>query len=260
MKLTKYDDANEVLGLLSTDLKRILGEKLVALYLTGSLTYGDFDYGSSDIDFVAVLTSELTAKELEAVKEMHNRIAKQVPYWEKRLEGSYVPQSWFSNVKRPLRKRPYVNAGFVAMLPYGYEWLLNLYILYEYGITLVGQNPKKLIRPIDIKDVREASRKNLIEEWKPKLKEKNPFIHPKYDSSHLQAYAILTMCRIIHGAKVDAVASKREASAWVKRSYKQWSDLIEAAENWKHGIKLYKQEEVKSFIEFVVKELKEQPL
>lgn len=255
MKLTKYKDVNEALALLSANLKKILDNKLVALYLTGSLTYGDFDYGSSDIDFLAVLTQELNNNELLAIKEMHDSIGRQVPYWAKRLEGSYIPQKWLDNIEKPSGKRPYVNAGYVALLPYGDEWLINLYVLYECGITLLGKNPKQLIQPVDIEDVREASRKNLLEEWEPKSKEKNPFIHPKYDSSHLQAYAILTMCRILHRAKIDTVASKREASRWVKKTYKQWASLIKEAENWKHGIKLDKQEEAKAFIKFVVREV-----
>lgn len=256
MKLTKYNDINKVLSLLSADLQKTLGSKLVALYITGSLSYGDFDYGSSDIDFLAVLTQELSDNELQSVKEMHDSIGRQVPYWAKRLEGSYIPQKWLDSIEKPSGKRPYVNAGFVALLPYGDEWLLNLYVLHECGISLLGKNPKQHILPIDIEDVREASRKNLLEEWEPKSKEKNPFTHPKYDSSHLQAYAILTMCRILHRAKVDTVASKREASSWVKETYKHWASLIEEAEHWKHGIKLDKQEEAKAFIKFVVSEVK----
>lgn len=169
MKVTQYPDVNEVLSLLSTQLQEIFGDKLVALYLTGSLSYGDFDYGSSDIDFLAVLSKDLTANELLAIKKMHQEIGKQVPYWAKRLEGSYIPQEWLNNFAKPLKKRPYVNAGYVALLPYGDEWLLNLYVLSECGITLLGKKPQELIKAIDIKDVREASKKNLLNEWKPKL-------------------------------------------------------------------------------------------
>lgn len=256
MKTTGYSDVDEVLHLLSTGLQSILDRGLVALYLTGSLSYGDFDYRSSDIDFLAVLDGRLTKRSLETVKEMHNRIAQAVPYWAKRLEGSYIPQSWLRSIKRPIGKRPYVNAGTVAMLPYGNEWLINLYVLYKCGMPLVGPEPEELIYPIDIKDVREASKRNLLEEWEPKATEPEPFKHPDYDSSHLQAYAILTMCRILHRAKIDNVASKKVASAWVKNNFKQWDSLINEAENWKHGIKLDKQEEAKAFIKFVVNEMK----
>jgi len=51
MKPTKHKDVNQILHLLKTGLINILGKNLVGLYLTGSLTYGDFNRGSSDIDF-----------------------------------------------------------------------------------------------------------------------------------------------------------------------------------------------------------------
>lgn len=255
MKLTKYQEVNQVLELLSASLQEILADKLVALYLIGSLSYGDFDYGSSDIDFLAVLTQELNDVEFEAIKKMHRRIAEKVPYWAKRLEGSYIPQQWLRSTKKPQKKRGYVNAGFVTMLPFENEWLIDLYVMYEYGIILFGKSPKQLMQQVDIRDVRKASKKNLLAEWAPKLKEQNPFVHPKYDRSHLQAYAILTMCRILHLASIETVASKKEASSWVKKTYKQWANLIEEAERWKHGIKLNREEETKSFIKFAIDEI-----
>lgn len=256
MKPTKYEDVNEVLDLLTSNLQKILGKKLVAFYLTGSLTYSDFDYGSSDIDFLVVLTSELTITEIEGIKIMHRMIAKKVPYWEKRLEGSYIPRLWLGRINRPRNKRAYVNAGTVAMLPYGNEWLLNLHALYDYGIPFIGESPKKLIKPIDINDVKKASRKNLFEEWLPKLKEENPFTNPNYDSSHLQAYAILTMCRILYLTCNNKSASKKVAAEWTRKTYKPWSNLIESAESWHHGIKLNKHKEIKEFIKFVADTVK----
>ncbi len=141
------------------------------------------------------------------------------------------------------------------MLPFGNEWFVDLYVTYKYGITLFGKDPKQLIRQVDIKNVRKASKKNLLEEWAPKLKKPNLFTHPRYDSSHLQAYAILTMCRMLHIAKFDNLVSKKEASSWVKMNYKQWASLIEKAERWKQGIKLNKREKTKSFIKFVINEI-----
>lgn len=255
MKRTKYNDVNEVLELLSSNLQIIIGEKLVAVYLTGSLTYGGFNHGSSDIDFLAVLSEELTNDELKTIEIMHMKIAEKVPYWKKRLEGSYIPHQWLNSINKPRKIRPYINAGIMTMLPYGNEWLLNLYALYEHGYALIGDDPKKIIKPIDIIDVKKASKKNLLEEWYPKIKEENPFIDPNYNSSHLQTYAILTLCRILYLARNDSNVSKKVASFWVKNNYHQWRDLIESVENWQHGINLNKQNETKEFIKFVTKDV-----
>jgi hypothetical protein len=67
----------------------------------------------------------------------------------------------------------------------------------------------------------------------------------------------LTLCRILHRAKNDTVASKRVASAWVKKTYgKPWSDLIEKAESWQHGQEMDEVDGLLKFIRFAWWELR----
>ncbi len=47
--MTPYPDVNGVLAPLADDLRAIFSQRLVGVYLTGSLTYADFAFGSSDI-------------------------------------------------------------------------------------------------------------------------------------------------------------------------------------------------------------------
>lgn len=254
--ITAYQDVNNVLALLSENLTEILVDQLVGLYLTGSLTYGDFDRGSSDIDFLAVLTHALSTRQLRQIENMHSRIGKNFPVWEKRIEGSYITKNMLSSTKPPKESRPYINAGKMWDIVYGNEWILNLHVLYECGIALLGPDPKELIESVDMDEVREASKRNLIQEWQPKLKDPLAFKSADYDSNHLQAYAVLTMCRILYSAKNDGVASKRVASAWVKKTYgRPWSDLVKKAEDWQHGKEMNAEEQTRDFIKFTVKEL-----
>lgn len=256
MKLTPYEDVNEILDILREGLMDILGNSLVGLYLTGSLSYGDFDRGSSDIDFLAVLMGPLSEDQLREIEKLHSKIGKEYPEWQKRIEGSYITQEMLSGTKPPTQSRPYVNAGKIWHFVYGYEWILNLHSLYESGITLFGPDPKDIISPIKIEDVRVASQKNLLNEWQTKLEDPTPFKSDDYNSSHLQAYAVLTMCRILYTANNKDVVSKKVAATWTKNTYgKQWRSLIEKAENWKHGKKLNLEGEIKKFIKFVVKEI-----
>jgi len=254
--ITAYQDVNTLLALLSKNLTEILDGQLVGLYLTGSLTYGDFDRGSSDIDFLAVLTHTLSAKQLRLIENIHSHIGKDFPVWKKRIEGSYITKNMLSSTKPPKESRPYVNAGKMWNFVYGNEWILNLYALYEYGIALLGPDPKELIESVSLDEVREASKRNLIQEWQPKLKDPSAFKSADYDSNHLQAYAVLTMCRILYVAKNDGVASKRVASAWVKKTYgRPWSDLVKKAEDWQHGKEMNAEEQIKDFIKFTIKEV-----
>lgn len=253
-KITKYDDVNEVLDLLSTGLQKLLGEDLVGLYLTGSLTYGDFNHGSSDIDFLAVLNSELTNKQLEEIKNLHSSIAEQVPHWAKSLEGSYITKKMLSSAEAPKVERPYVNGGKVSYCAYGSEWVINLYALQECGEVICGKPLNELLPRVTIEQVRVASKKDLINDWLPKIEDPKAFDHPLYDSEHLKNYAVLTMCRILHRAKNDNMASKKVASKWVKETYPQWKDLVEHAEYWEHGKQMGGESEVREFMKFTLSE------
>jgi predicted nucleotidyltransferase len=124
--VTPYDDVNAVLTQLSDGLTALLGEQLLGLYLTGSLTYGDFDHGSSDIDFLAVLSKELSGEQLDAIRTLHARSGEAVPRWAMRLEGSYITKDMLATKNRSERARPYINAGEIHHYRYGNEWTVNL--------------------------------------------------------------------------------------------------------------------------------------
>ena len=247
-QLTPHRDINDILVWLARGLEDILGDQLIGLYLTGSLTYGDFDRGSSDIDYLAVMTRELEPTPRENLERLHSEIGERFPEWRKRIEGSYITKDMLPNVLPPEVGRPYVNQGefWEPDPPYGNEWLLNLHVLRECGIALIGPEPRELFEPVDIADVREASKRDLVDERVPTLDDPHA-----YDDPHVRAYVTLTLCRILHRAANDEVASKREASAWVKATYGQpWRTLVEKAEHWTHGEEMAPAEDVREFIRF----------
>src|SRR4051812_1595326 len=90
-KITPYSDINEILLSVSDNIKNILGQNLIGLYLFGSLSYSDFNPDSSDIDIVAILNKPLAQQELQLIKRFHQRIKDKYPKWADRLECSYTP-------------------------------------------------------------------------------------------------------------------------------------------------------------------------
>jgi hypothetical protein len=249
MAPTPYADIDALLARLTDGAREIAGGRLVALWLTGSLTYGDFDRGSSDIDYLAVVSGPLTQAQRSALAALHAEIGTRWPAWAERIEGSWIPAAWLDRVEPPGEGRPYVNGGafWRPDPPYGNEWLINLHAVRETGVALVGPAPAELIPPLDIADVRRASARDLREEWVPKLGDPAFF-----ESSHHQAYVILTICRILHRAENDEVASKQVAAAWVRASYPEpWiAGLVDRAEHWRHGENLEMADEVRRFILF----------
>ncbi|HYH11047.1 MAG TPA: nucleotidyltransferase domain-containing protein, partial [Thermomicrobiales bacterium] len=130
-RLTPYDDVNAVLAELTDGIVRILDDELLGLYLTGSLTYGGFRRGSSDIDFLVVLGCPLEHDVRTSLEGVHARIASTYPAWSDRVEGSYITADMLDSIEPPVMPRPYINGGaFWEPDPrYGNEWLINLYAL-----------------------------------------------------------------------------------------------------------------------------------
>src|SRR5262245_55879466 len=79
--VTPYPAINIVLSNWANGLTHLLGQKIVALYLSFSLSYGAFVPERSDIDLEAVVQSRLTADELRWVEQLHRQIERECREW-----------------------------------------------------------------------------------------------------------------------------------------------------------------------------------
>ena len=210
----------------------------------------------SDIDLEAVVRSPLTTDELRSIEELHRRIEGRFPRWAGRIECSYVPLGLMRELKPPATPRPWWGFDrLYAEAPAGNEWIINHYLLSKHGIALDGPDFKKLVPPIDILVVREASARDLFQEWVPKA----------HDSawlsvSHFQSYFVLNLCRILHTVVHGQSGSKTAAARWAKATYPQWKDLIEEADKWSFGDEMTRQADAVSFLRFAVERVNETDL
>ncbi len=90
-EITPFAELNAVLAHLTDEVRAILGDNLVGLYLQGSFAVGDADE-TSDCDFLVAIARDLTAEERVGLQAMHAAIH-DLPHepWRHRLEGSYAP-------------------------------------------------------------------------------------------------------------------------------------------------------------------------
>lgn len=251
--LTPYPSVNTLLEEWVIGVRRVLGEKVVGLYLTGSLAYGDFIPNRSDIDLQAVVRSPLTVGELESVGQLHRAIERHCPEWANRVECSYIPLALMSEVSPPKTPRPWWGFGTLyAEAPAGNEWIINHYLLSKYGVALEGPDFRSLAAPIKLQQVRRASVQDLFQEWVPKIND------PAWlSNNHYQSYLILNLCRILHTAVVGEPRSKKISSQWAKAAYPEWKDLIEEAERWTYGDQMKGQDDTIAFIRFAVEKVNE---
>jgi predicted nucleotidyltransferase len=226
-KPTAYDDVNQLLEELLTNMQNILGEKLVGVYLYGSLVIGDFDPTSSDIDLVAALTSDLDDEEFAALQKMHDDFAHEHREWDNRIEVCYISLAALQTVKTKTSLVANISPGE----PFHHressrEWLADWYVVRKKGITLFGPSPKILIEPISKDEFIGAVRANAKawDEW----------IHDM-QTRKSQAYAILTMCRALYTLKYGEQVSKKQAALWAEKEFPEWASLFQNALLWREA-------------------------
>lgn len=226
MNPTLYADINQLLALLLSEIQKILGNKLIGLYLYGSLVWGDFDYEISDIDLLAATATDIDDREFNALKQMHDDFARQYQKWDNRIEVQYFSLLGLKTFKSQSSNMANISPGEpFHIIKAGKEWLMNWYFVQDYGVTLFGPSLKTLIEPITKEEFIQAVREHA-EQWREHVTHTRNF--PPY-----QAYAILTLCRALYTYKNGEQVSKKQAALWAEKQLSEWSTLIQNALLWR---------------------------
>jgi predicted nucleotidyltransferase len=229
---TNYPEINKILALLLSSATRVLGSQLIGMYLYGSLSSGDFDLKTSDIDFLIVTSSTLSDKTIAELESMHHQIWNSGLLWAAKLEGSYIP-------KRDIRRHNprsapclTVNEGKLYLDQRGSDWIIQRHVIREQGIVLAGPPPETLIDPVSPQDIRRAVVGVLHEWWFPMLEDPSWL---KKHGAEYHAFAILTMCRALYALKNGTIVSKPTAARWAQNALgERWSSIIGRAVTTRH--------------------------
>src|SRR5258707_9869542 len=89
--ITPYKHINDVLYSLTKGILELLEDKVIGIYLFGSLSYVDFIPERSDIDLLVITRGFLSQEELEQIKQFHLIIEENFKEWKDRIECSYTP-------------------------------------------------------------------------------------------------------------------------------------------------------------------------
>jgi len=225
MQFTFYDDIDELLKDLRHRMQQILDEKLLGLYLYGSLVSGDFVMEISDIDLLAVTSSVIDNSEFEKLQRMHSEFTTDNPNWSNRIEIQYVSINALETFKTQTSKIANISPGEpFHFIEAGKDWLMNWYFVQEYGVTLFGPAPTTFIEPIAKEEYLEAVREQgqSYGEWIKHKQKRND-----------QSYVILTLCRALYTLENGEQVSKKQAALWAQKHLPQWASLIQNALAWR---------------------------
>jgi len=222
-----FPDVNEVLNLLLSNVKEILAGQFVGMYLYGSLSSGDFNPETSDIDFLFVTADYLSEEMISKLEAMHKQTWATSLKRAGKLEGAYVPQSLIRHHDPTAAPCPTVNEGKFYLDRPGSDWVIQRHVVREYGVVIEGPAPKTLIDFVTADDIRGAVTGILDEWWFPMLDD------PSWLRDHeveYRAFAVITMCRVLHAFEHGTIASKPKATQWAQAKLgNPWSETIAKA-------------------------------
>jgi predicted nucleotidyltransferase len=225
MRWTQYSDIDTLLEDLLGQMREILGDRLVGLYLYGSLVSGDFDPHISDIDLLAATATDLTEDEFARLHKMHDDFAAKHPEWYDRVEVAYLSVRGLKTFREERSPISVISPGEPFNLKdAGADWLVNWWVVRENGVALYGPPASEVIAPIASGEFFQVVQDHARHwpTWVHDLR------HPK-----AQAYAILTMCRAQYAIEHGEQPSKQQAAAWAQARWPEWAALIEQALVWR---------------------------
>jgi predicted nucleotidyltransferase len=252
---TPYPDVNQILNLLLTQVKEILQGDFIGMYLYGSLSSGDFNPETSDVDFLVVTTDELSAEKIALLESIHQEIWSSGLKRADRLEGSYVPRGLIRRHDPKGSPCPTVNEGKFFVDTRGSDWIIQRHVIRESGVIIEGPDPKTLIDPVTPEDIRSAVHGILQEWWFPMIDDSSWL---KKHGSNYHGFAVITMCRAMHALEHGIIVSKPVAVQWAKENLGiQWIPLIDQAVASQYGFPSGFLNETIAFIRFTSEQIEE---
>jgi hypothetical protein len=231
MGWTEDPEIDAVLAALLSGSRAVLGGDFFGLYLSGSLASGGFDRETSDIDFVVVSNAETRPFEAE-IGALNRRLQASGSRWAAKLEGSFLPVRVFADFNPAGVPFPTIGmGGWYGLDHKEIERPLQRHVLREWGIALAGPPPHSFIAPVDPKALKAEARDVLHGWWRSQRDDPVRLKRRGY-----QAYAVLTMCRILYTFETGGVTSKPAAARWARpRVAEPWQGVIDRALTWRDG-------------------------
>ena len=224
---TLYGDVNQILNMLLSNVKEILQDQFVGMYLYGSLASGDFNPETSDIDFLVVTVSSLSEETIVKLEAMHKQAWATSPKRTGKLEGSYVPRDLIRCHDPDGAPYPTINEGKFFVDKRGSDGIIQRHVIREYGVIVEGPDPKTLIEFVSPDDIRDAVMGSLNEWWFPMLDDPAWLRNGENGD---RAFAVVTMCRVLHTLEHGTIVSKPKATQWAQtRLDERWRQLIDKA-------------------------------
>ena len=195
-------EVREIVFALRDGLQNTINDKLLGLYLYGSLAYDCFNPEISDIDFVVVLSELLTLEEEQRIAQLHKHLGCE-PNYGKRLEGTYITEEQVKSDDYLPDFLYYVEGEEFVKAKEGQkeqDFPMHRQHLHESGLRIVGYETQKLFKPVPWEILKQS------------LEQEMPFIKKQFEKRPI--YAVLNLCRVVRAHETRRLSSKKQGGEW----------------------------------------------
>lgn len=245
----------EILQKIKDDYQNILKNKLVGIYVHGSIAFGCFNWGKSDIDFLVVVNEALDQEEKELLIAELLVLDKNSP--QKGLEMSVVLEMvckpfvyptpfelHFSNAHKE-RCKSDLAEYCRNMNGVDKDLAAHFTVINKVGMTLCGKEISEVFEAVPKRDYVDSIWYD-IENAAEEIKE-NPVC------------IILNLCRVLAYLEDDVVLSKKQGGEWGIESLPvEYCTLVEKAlESYQSDVEFVKNDMVHDFADYMLRCIKE---
>jgi hypothetical protein len=219
-----YPEINSLLSRFRAEIQAILGHRMTGMYLLGSLAIGDFRPEISDIDFVVVTDAEMEPSQFDSLKRMHNEFAADGSSWARKVEAVYCPAAGLrGGYAGQCPQLECETELFLAPLEDG--WVFQRLTLREFGVVIVGPDPRPLVGAIEPAEMRQSVRA-IAGGWLD-LAHTDPSWLEWLAERRWQVFVVQTLCRMLYSLRAGSVTSKPAAASWGTQELGEpWASLI----------------------------------
>jgi hypothetical protein len=221
-------DARAALAELTALLSRHFGDRLLGLYLFGSLASGGFVPGKSDLDLFAVLEGDVP--DIEPLRALHAGFVADRRAWTERVEVGYVPRAVLQTLDgEPAGRIAVISPGEpLNVKDVGHDWTLNWHGVTTAGETTAGETivgpPPLELGPAITPDAYRRAIVAQLETWTHEARAAQVAYVPAH-----QGYIVVTLCRALYGLETGEQTTKENAVAWVAERYPERAAFVREA-------------------------------
>lgn len=233
------EKAKEVINTHINMIESKLPDFLEGYYLYGSITLGAFDYGLSDIDFIAVVKRKITDADIDILKEIHGNMQRK--FRKTILDGMYVTRDDLELDRSENSCLRFNDGKFYGFRKFDRN-SIDAYQIKKYGITIKGPEIESYIFTVNWDILIHNMRDNLNTYWLNWINDCEKFLSVRYVglfvSLKMIEWGVLGISRLYYTFKENDITSKAGAGEYVLRTVPQkWHKIIKESMRLRKGNK-----------------------